>query len=117
MSGNDLFPIQRRTGLPGGYMGKILRVNLSSASTKDENLPEEPVLRQFMGGQALASYILLKELPLDAQPFGSENRLVIMTGPIRLHSRRDQGHSSLSQSSHGLFAGKRSYQWLLGNLP
>ena len=62
----SLFPQHRTTPLPGGYMGKILRVNLTSGSIKDENLPEEPVLRRFIGGQALASYILLKELPLDA---------------------------------------------------
>ena len=63
-------------------MGKILRVDLSSGSIKDENLPEEPALRKLVGGQALASYILLKELPLDASPLGLENRVVIMTGPL-----------------------------------
>jgi aldehyde:ferredoxin oxidoreductase len=63
-------------------MGKILRVDLSSGSIKDENSPEEPVLRKLIGGQALATYILLKELPLDARPLGPENRVVIMTGPI-----------------------------------
>jgi aldehyde:ferredoxin oxidoreductase len=63
-------------------MGKILRVDLSSGSIKNENLPEEPVLRRLIGGQALASYLLLKELPLDARPLGPENRVVIMTGPI-----------------------------------
>ena len=35
-------------------MGKILRVDLSTGSMRDENLPEEPVLRKFIGGQALA---------------------------------------------------------------
>ena len=63
-------------------MGRILRVDLTSGSLKDENLPEEPVLRQFIGGQALATYTLLKELPLDAKPFGPESKLVMMTGPV-----------------------------------
>ena len=40
-------------------MGKILRVNLTTGSLKDENLPEEPLLRKLIGGQALAEYILL----------------------------------------------------------
>ena len=62
---SDIFPRERKTKLPGGYMGKILRVDLTSGSMQDENLPEEPVLRQFIGGQALATYILLKELPLN----------------------------------------------------
>lgn len=78
----ELFPLRRASPLPGGYMGKILRVELSSGSIKDENLPEEPVLKKLIGGQALASYILLKGLPLDAKPFGPENRVVIMTGPL-----------------------------------
>ncbi|MBI4523513.1 MAG: aldehyde ferredoxin oxidoreductase, partial [Deltaproteobacteria bacterium] len=79
---NEIFPLRRVTSLPGGYMGKVLRVNLTTGSIKDENLPEEPLLRKFIGGQALASYILLNELALEATPFGPENKVVIMTGPI-----------------------------------
>src|SRR5215831_113658 len=78
----SLFPIIRATPLPGGYIGKILRVDLSTASLRDENLPEEPILKKFIGGQALASYILLKELTLNATPFGPENIVVMMTGPL-----------------------------------
>ena len=78
----DLFPARRTTPLPGGYMGKILRVNLTAGALKDENLPEEPILRKFIGGQALALYILMNELPIDATPFGPENIVVIMTGPL-----------------------------------
>ena len=78
----DTFPPKRATPLPGGYMGKILRVDLTTGTLTDEILPEEPVLRKFIGGQALASYILLRELPLNAKPFGPENLVVIMTGPL-----------------------------------
>jgi aldehyde:ferredoxin oxidoreductase len=78
----DLFPVQRRTRLPGGYMGKILRVNLTTGSLKDENLPEEPLLRKFIGGQALAEYILLKELPREAKPYAPESEIIMMTGPL-----------------------------------
>ena len=81
-NGSDIFPVQRRTNLPGGYMGKILRVNLTTGSLKDENLPEEPLLRKLIGGQALAEYILLKELPLEAKPYGPESKVVMMTGPL-----------------------------------
>jgi len=77
-----LFPTSRATALPGGYMGKILRVDLTNGTLKDENLPEEPILKKFVGGQALALYILLKELPLNATPFGPENIVVMMTGPL-----------------------------------
>ncbi len=78
----SLFPTNRTTPLPGGYMGKILRVDLTTGSLRDENLPEEPILKKFIGGQALASYILLRELSLHATPFGLENIVVMMTGPL-----------------------------------
>ncbi len=78
----NLFPATRTTPLPGGYMGKILRVNLTTGKLTDENLPEEPILKKFIGGQALALYILMNELPIDATPFGAENKVVMMTGPL-----------------------------------
>jgi hypothetical protein len=78
----SLFPAKRTTSLPGGYMGKILRVDLTTGLMTDENLPEEPVLKKFIGGQSLASYILLRELPFDANPFGAENVVAMMTGPL-----------------------------------
>jgi aldehyde:ferredoxin oxidoreductase len=81
-SATALFPRTRSTRLPGGYMGKILRVDLSTGRMTDENLPEEPVLRRLIGGQALATYILMHELPLDATPLGPEAKVVMMTGPL-----------------------------------
>ena len=82
MSSSIIFPRERNTPLPGGYMGKILRVDLTRGSFAEEKLPEEPMLRKFIGGQALALYILLRELPLDAKPYGVEGKLVMMTGPL-----------------------------------
>jgi aldehyde:ferredoxin oxidoreductase len=78
----EFFPQPGKTTLPGGYVGKILRVELTTGSFQDEALPEEPLLKKLIGGQALATYILLKELPVDAKPFGPENKVVMMTGPI-----------------------------------
>src|SRR5579862_582944 len=78
----DLFPAARSTTLPGGYMGKLLRVDLTAGTCTDENLPEEALLRKLWGGQALASYILMHELPLDAKALEPENVVVGLTGPI-----------------------------------
>ena len=78
----ELFPASRRTPLPGGYMGKLLRVDLTAGACTDVNLPEEPLLRKLWGGQALASYILLHELPRDAKALDPENTIVALTGPI-----------------------------------
>jgi len=77
-----LFPAMRRTRLPGGYMGKLLYVDLSAGRTQDLNLPEEPVLRRYWGGQALGEYILLHLLRQDAQPFDADVPIVMMTGPV-----------------------------------
>jgi aldehyde:ferredoxin oxidoreductase len=77
-----IFPRVRRTPLPGGYMGSILHVDLSTRRLEPLQLPEEPLLRKLWGGQALANYILLHMLPLDALPLAPENVIVMMTGPI-----------------------------------
>ena len=78
----DLFPQRRMTQLPGGYMGKILRVDMASGALTDENLPEEPLLRRFIGGQALALYILMREQSLDVKPYDPAAKMVMMTGPL-----------------------------------
>lgn len=78
----NIFPAQRHTRLPGGYMGKILRVDLSQSELLYENLPEEPVLRKLWGGQLLAEYILLHELEIGTEAFGAQSVIVGMTGPI-----------------------------------
>ena len=63
MTSAELFPATRQTKLPGGYMGKLLRVDLTSGTIRSEPLPDERLLRKLWGGQALATYFLLKELP------------------------------------------------------
>jgi len=63
-------------------MGRVLRVDLSSGTFEELNLPEEPLLRKLWGGQALARYILLRELPLDARALGPGSVVVMMTGPL-----------------------------------
>ncbi len=80
--GKRVLPAFRRTPLPGGYMGKILRVDLDTGQLKDENLPETPVLRQYVGGQGLAQYILMHELAPGTGPLDPANPLIFMTGPL-----------------------------------
>jgi aldehyde:ferredoxin oxidoreductase len=59
-----------------GYNGKILHVDLTSASLTVEE-PDEAFYRKYMGGSALAMYYLLNELPPGVDPLGSENVLVL----------------------------------------
>lgn len=79
---DSIFPKRRSTPVPGGYMGKILRVNLTDGKLTDLNLPEDKILRQYVGGQGLGQLIILHELPAGAGPLSAENPITIMTGPM-----------------------------------
>ena len=79
---STFYPSERHTSLPGGYMGKILRVDLSTGSTCAVHLPEEPMLRKLWGGQLLAEYILLHELEPGIDAYDPKAVIVGMTGPI-----------------------------------
>lgn len=59
---------------------KILRVDLSSGSTRDEIISDEEV-EKFIGGRGLGVKILIDELKPGIDPLGPENKLLFMTGP------------------------------------
>lgn len=65
----------------GGYMGKILRVNLSSQSVTEENLEYE-MAKNFIGGTGFGIKYLFEEVPMEADPLGEENKLIFSTGPL-----------------------------------
>jgi aldehyde:ferredoxin oxidoreductase len=62
-----------------GYNGKILRVDLSSATITVEELSEE-FPRKYMGGSALNLYYLLREMASGVDPFGPDNILALSVG-------------------------------------
>ncbi|MBC8466520.1 MAG: aldehyde ferredoxin oxidoreductase family protein [Deltaproteobacteria bacterium] len=64
-----------------GFMGKILRVNLTSGEISEEPLPEQEA-RMFLGGSGLATKYLFDELEPGVDPLGPENKLIYMTGPL-----------------------------------
>ena len=64
-----------------GYMGKILRINLTNGKITEEPL-EESVARKFLGGRGLGAYILFNEVKPGIDPLGPENKLVIATGVV-----------------------------------
>ena len=64
-----------------GFMGKILRVDLTNATLADEPIPENEV-RRFLGGNGLATWYLFNELDKGADPLGPENKIIYMTGPL-----------------------------------
>ena len=64
-----------------GYMGKILRVDLSQSKISQE-APSQDVLKKFLGGSGLATRYLFDEVPKGADPLGPENELIFMAGPL-----------------------------------
>jgi aldehyde:ferredoxin oxidoreductase len=65
----------------GGYIGQLLRVNLTNKGIIKEPLREDWA-RDFVGGVGLSARILYDELPPKVDALGSENKLVMMTGPV-----------------------------------
>lgn len=68
----------------GGYAGKFLEINLTSKEIKNINIQEE-ILRQYIGGRALAAKLLWDRLGqkwAEVDPFGPENILTVFTGPL-----------------------------------
>ena len=67
--------------MANGYMGKILRINLSEGKIEEENLRQDWA-QKFIGGAGLATRYLYDEVPPGADPLGPENKLIFMTGPL-----------------------------------
>lgn len=67
--------------MPYGYNGNILRVDLTDGSWSVEH-PDETFYRRYLGGGALATYYLLKEMPPKCDPLGPDNVLVFAPGVL-----------------------------------
>ena len=63
------------------YNEKLLRINLTTNEIKVETLNLE-IAKKFIGARGLGSKILLDEIDPSVDPLSSENKLVIMTGPV-----------------------------------
>lgn len=64
-----------------GFMGRILRVDLTLSTVMVEE-PPESIYRKYIGGIGLGGYFLRKETSGSTDPLGPENRLIFMTGPF-----------------------------------
>jgi aldehyde:ferredoxin oxidoreductase len=65
----------------GGYAGKILRINLTDKTSKEEPLPEA-VARDFMGGAGFGIKYLFDEVKAGTDPLGPDNKLIFACGPF-----------------------------------
>jgi aldehyde:ferredoxin oxidoreductase len=64
-----------------GYMGKILRVNLTIGKFTVDPLPT-PWIKDFIGGDGFGAKLLFTEVPGGTDPLNEMNKLIIATGPI-----------------------------------
>ena len=65
----------------GGYIGNILRVNLSENKITTEPL-DLRTAKLFMGGRGIGSKIIFDEVAPKTDPLGIENKIVFATGPL-----------------------------------
>ena len=64
-----------------GWMGKILRVDLTQGKIQEENL-DPKAARAFIGGRGLGVHYLLTEMDPGCDPLSAENMLIMATGPL-----------------------------------
>ena len=60
-------------------MRKLLRVNLSNSTIKDEDIPQKIAL-DYVGGRGFGSKYLYDEVPAGTDPLGKQNKLLVGTG-------------------------------------
>jgi aldehyde:ferredoxin oxidoreductase len=90
----------------GGTHGKILHVDLASGQTQVEQ-PAEEVYQLLVGGRALATYLLLRDLAPQTDPLSADNLLIFAPGMM-------QGTSFPGAGRHGV-GGKSPLTGALGS--
>ncbi|MFC1871840.1 aldehyde ferredoxin oxidoreductase family protein [Chloroflexota bacterium] len=100
----------------GGYVGKLLRVNLTKGTITEESLPAEAKLRKYIGGLGLGLKMMDEEQAVDVKPLDPENHMYFMTGPLTgtpvlsannlaiVTLSHETGYTVGSSHSHGYFA-------------
>lgn len=84
--------------LPGGYAGRILRVNLSQNSIMTQEI-DDVFCRRYLGGSGFIAHSLLKELKPGIDPLGSENKLIFALGPLVGTSAIGSGRNGIGAKS------------------
>ena len=64
-----------------GYHGEVLVVDLTQLTSHREAL-DETILRRFIGGTGLASYLVYGHCPPGADPLGPDNPLIFACSPL-----------------------------------
>ena len=67
--------------MPKGYAGKLLFVDLSSGTTREEEVTDE-LARNFLGGYGFGAKVVYNGQPAGVDPLGPENMVGFTTGPL-----------------------------------
>jgi aldehyde:ferredoxin oxidoreductase len=79
-----------------GFYGQLLRIELEGQTAREEPIPAE-ILRRYLGGKGLGSYLLLKNVARKADPMSKENKLIFTVGPAT-------GTRMPGSSRHGIYS-------------
>ncbi len=64
-----------------GYMGKILRVNLTKRTIKVDDLDFD-LAKKYVGGRGLGTKLLFDEIDPKIDPLSPDNKIIFMNGPM-----------------------------------
>lgn len=67
--------------MTNGYMGKILRIDLTTRQIREEPLNEEWA-GKYIGGTGLATRYLYEQIGPSTKPTDPDNPIIFMTGPL-----------------------------------
>ncbi len=67
--------------MAGGYMGKLLFVDLSTGKITEES-PDESLYLNYIGGYGVGARILYDRMKAGVDPLGPENIFALITGPL-----------------------------------
>jgi len=81
-----------------GWMGRVVRVDLSSGEIRDEPFDQD-VWRRFLGGRGFGAKVLWDELRPGVDPLSPENRLIFAVGPLTGTTAATSGRGSVSTKS------------------
>ncbi len=59
----------------------MLTIDLSKRLSASEEIPDA-IIRQYVGGRGLGSYLLYRLVPAKADPLGPDNHLIFTAGPL-----------------------------------
>ncbi len=64
-----------------GYQNRILRVNLTDRTFKEEPLSDD-LIHDYIGGRGFGVKLLYDDLSPDIDPLGEENEIIFVAGPL-----------------------------------